>query len=144
MSCVFFQLKHVLYVVVTCIIARAILKYVNETVQKSETATQRVHLLTKCTYSAIGGHVISTLVPCGYEFHLVSRPHGTRGGGVAVLHKSGRTVKPIPMRGNYTKFEHSDYYVTIRTVTFRLCVVRRHRSETVFLTPLFFTSGLRF
>jgi len=96
--------------------------------------------------SAIDGHVISTLVPCGYEFHSVSRPHGTRGGGVAVLYKSGLTVKPIPMRDNYTNFEHSDYYVTIRAVTFRLCVVyrRRHRSETVFLTPFSLTSGLRF
>ena len=74
--------------------------------------------------SAIDGHVISTLVPCGYEFHSVSRPHGTRG-GVAVLYKSGLTVKPIPMRDNYTNFEHSDYYVTIRAVTFRLCVVYR-------------------
>ena len=75
--------------------------------------------------SAIDCHVISTLVPCEYEFHSVSRPHGTRGGGVAVLYKSGLTVKAIPMRDNYTNFEHSDYYVTIRSVTFRLCVVYR-------------------
>ena len=75
--------------------------------------------------SAIDAHVINTLVPCGYELHSVSRPHGTRGGGVAVLYKSGLTVKPIPVRDNYTNFEHSDYYVTIRAVTFRLCVVYR-------------------
>ena len=75
--------------------------------------------------SAIDGHVISILVPCGYEFHSVSRPHGTRGGGVAVLYKSGLTLKPIPMRDNYTNFAHSAYYVTIRAVTFRLCVVYR-------------------
>ena len=48
--------------------------------------------------SAIDGHLISTLVPCGYEFHSVSRPYGTRGRCVAVLYKSGLTVKPIPMR----------------------------------------------
>ena len=29
--------------------------------------------------SATDGHVISILVPCGYEFPSVSRPHGTRG-----------------------------------------------------------------
>ena len=75
--------------------------------------------------SAIDGHMINTLVPCGYKFRSVSRPHGTCGGGVAMLYKSGLTVKPIPMRDNYTNFEHSDYYVTIRSVTFRLCVVYR-------------------
>ena len=44
------------------------------------------------------------------------------------------------MRDNYTNFEHSDYYVTIRSVTFRLCVVyrpppskRNGFSNTVFL-----------
>ena len=35
------------------------------------------------------------------------------------------TVKPIPMRDNYTNFEHSNYYVNIRAVTFRLCVMYR-------------------
>jgi len=73
--------------------------------------------------SAIDGHVINILVPCGYEFHSVSRPHGIRGGCVAVLYKSGLTVKSIPMRDNYTNFEHSDHYVTISSV--RLCVVYR-------------------
>ena len=48
--------------------------------------------------SPIDGHVISILVPCGYEFHSVSRPHGTCGGSVVVLHKTGLTVKPIYMR----------------------------------------------
>ena len=43
--------------------------------------------------STIDGHVISILVPSGYEFHSVSRPHGTRGGGVAVLYKSGLTAR---------------------------------------------------
>ena len=41
---------------------------------------------------AIDGHVISILVPCGYEFHSMSRPHGIRGGGDSL------TVKPIPIR----------------------------------------------
>ena len=66
--------------------------------------------------SAIDGHVIITLIPSGYEVHSVSRPHGTRDGDVAVLYKSGLTVKPIPMRDNYTNFEHSDYYIAIRSV----------------------------
>ena len=73
------------------------------------------------------------------RLHSVSRPHGIRGGGVAVLYKSGLAVKPIPMRDNYSNFEHSDYYVTIRAVTFRLCVVyhpppskRNGFSNTVF------------
>ena len=42
-----------------------------------------------------------------------------------MLYKSGLRVKPITLRDNYTNFEHSDYYVTIRSVTFRLCVVYR-------------------
>ncbi len=75
-----------------------------------------------------------------YEFHSVSRQHGTCGGGVAVLYKSVLTVKPIPMRDNYTNFEHSD----VSHSGCALCIVHRHRSETVSLTPFSLTSGLRF
>ena len=42
-----------------------------------------------------------------------------------MLYKSGLTINPIPISNNYTNFEHSDYYVTIQSVTFRLCVVYR-------------------
>ena len=49
--CVFLQLKYALYVIVTCIIACAIVKYVNQTVQKLGTAKQRVHLLNSFTNS---------------------------------------------------------------------------------------------
>ena len=44
-----FQLKYALYVIVICIIARAIVKYVNQTVKKPATARQRVHLLNNFT-----------------------------------------------------------------------------------------------
>ena len=45
--------------------------------------------------SAIDDHVIHELVPRGYEFHAVSRSGGKRGGGAAVLHKSGLKLKPL-------------------------------------------------
>ena len=49
---------------------------------------------------------------------------------MAVLYKSGLTVK-IPLRDNYTNFERSDYYVTIRSVIFRLlCCVSSAAIET--------------
>ncbi|KAI0217228.1 Deuterosome assembly protein 1 [Lamellibrachia satsuma] len=49
--------------------------------------------------SVIDDHVISELVPRGYGFHAVSRPGGQRGGEVAVLYKSGLTLKTTSTRG---------------------------------------------
>ena len=75
--------------------------------------------------SAIDDHVIHELVPRGYEFHAVSRSGGKRGGGVAVLHKSGLKLKKVSPRGHFTHFEHADYHVMIHGVTFRLCIIYR-------------------
>ena len=75
--------------------------------------------------SAIDDHVIHELVPCGYEFHAVSRSGGKRGGGVAVLHKSGLKLKKVSPRGHFTHFEHADYHVMIHGVTFRLSIIYR-------------------
>ena len=75
--------------------------------------------------SAIDDHVIHELVPRGYEFHAVSRSGGKRGGGVAVLHKSGLKLKKVSPRGHFTHFEHANYHVMIHGVTFRLCIIYR-------------------
>ena len=48
-----------------------------------------------------------------------------RGGGVAVLHKSGLKLKKVSPRGHVTHFEHADYHVMIHGVTFRLCIIYR-------------------
>ena len=75
--------------------------------------------------SVTDDHVISALVPRGHGCHAVSRPGVKRGGGLAMLYKSGMTLKTTSTRINYSHFEHSDYYITTRGVTFRLCVVYR-------------------
>ena len=56
----------------------------------------------------------------------MSRSGGKRGGGVAVLHKSGLKLKKVSTRGHLTHFEHADYHVMIHGVTFRLCIIYRH------------------
>ena len=75
--------------------------------------------------SSIDDHVIHELVPTGYELHTVSRSGGNRGGGVAVLHKSGLKLKKVSPHGHFTHFEHADYHVMIHCVTFRLCIIYR-------------------
>ena len=75
--------------------------------------------------SVVDNHVIAQLVPDGYKFHTASRPAQKRGGGVAVIYKSGLKVETVSNRNKFTHFEHADYYVTARSVTFRLGVVYR-------------------
>ena len=75
--------------------------------------------------SDIDKHVVSQLVPIGYNFHAVSRSKEKRGGGVALMCKAGIQVKTVTMGGKYTHFEHSDYYITSAGATFRLGVVYR-------------------
>ena len=50
-SRVFFKLRHAVCVAITCIIARAIVKYVNQSVKKPGRARQRAHQLTHVTDS---------------------------------------------------------------------------------------------
>ena len=85
--------------------------------------------------SDIDKHVVSQLVPIGYNFHAVSRCKEKRGGGVALMYKAGLQVKTVTTGGKYTHFEHSDYYITSAGVTFRLGVVYR--------PPCFSTIGQR-
>ena len=68
--------------------------------------------------SAIDDHVIHGLVPRGYEFHAVSRSGRKRGGGVAVLHKSGLKLKKVSPRGHFTHFEHFQtvHYISSSTI----------------------------
>ena len=75
--------------------------------------------------SIMDNHVIAQLVPDGYKFHTVSRPAQKRGGGVAVIYKSCLKVETLSNRNKFTHFEHADYYVTTRGITFRLGVVYR-------------------
>ena len=91
-------------------------------------------LTEKWLDSVIDDRVISALVPRGHGFHVVSRPGGKRGGGVAVLYKSGLTLKTTSTRGSYCHFE----YVVSRCVS---CVVLRHRSETISPTTFSSISG---
>ena len=65
--------------------------------------------LTETWLGAIDDHAIHELVLRGYEFHAVSRSGGKRGGGVAVLHKSGLKLKKVSARGHFAHFEHANY-----------------------------------
>ena len=75
-------------------------------------------LTETCLSSVVDNHVIAQLVPDGYKFHTVSRPAQKRGGGVAVIYKSGLKVENVSNRNKFTHFEHADYY-TLRHVAFR-------------------------
>ena len=67
------------------------------------------------------------------EFHTVSRPAQKRDGGVVVINlfihfnhfKTGLKVENVSTHNKFTHFEHADYYVTARGMTFRLGVVYR-------------------
>ena len=73
--------------------------------------------------SVIDDLVISALVPRVYGFHAVSPPGGKHGNGVAVLYKSGLTLKKTSTRESH--FEQSDYYIRASSVIFMLCVACR-------------------
>ena len=90
--------------------------------------------------SVVDNQVIAQLVPDGYKFHTASRPAQKRGGGVAVIYKSGLKVESVSNRNKFTHFEHADYYVTARGVTFRLGIVYRSppSKRNGFINSVFF------
>ena len=71
--------------------------------------------------------VINELVSSGYTIQHISRPSEKRGGGVAVLHKCGLTIKTLDStrNGMLTHFEHMDCAVISNDVNVRLCIVYR-------------------
>ena len=100
-----------------------------------------LHNLTETRLgSDIDKHVVSQLVPIGYNFHAVSRCKEKRGGGVALMYIAGLQVKTVTTGGKYTHFEHSDYYITSAGVTLRFGVVYRPppSRNNEFVNGLFF------
>jgi hypothetical protein len=75
----------------------------------------------------IDKQVKKDLVPCGYKLKPVPRPSDQRGGGVAIMHKSGLTVRVVDstLKACFTHFEHMDCTLSIGDVTIRLCVIYR-------------------
>ncbi len=77
--------------------------------------------------SDIDGTVLQHLVPTGYDIHHVPRPGSRRGGGVAVLYKSGLIVSVIGSSANsqFTHFEHIECSVGSAEHHIRLSIVYR-------------------
>lgn len=70
---------------------------------------------------------VGELVPTGYSIKHVPRQDGRAGGGVAVLHKLGLSVKILSSSADkaFTHFEHMDCHISADGHTTRLAVVYR-------------------
>ncbi|KAK2144742.1 hypothetical protein LSH36_734g01020 [Paralvinella palmiformis] len=78
--------------------------------------------------TVIDDHVLSDIIPSGYDILHTARS-GSRGGGVAVVFKQGLNMKKIVSTTSdvhaYTHFEHLDCYVSTGAKPSRLCVIYR-------------------
>jgi len=78
--------------------------------------------------TVIYDHVLSDLIPSGYDILHTARS-GSRGGGVAVAFKQGLNTKKIVSTTSdvhaYTHFEHLDCYMSTGDKPSRLCVIYR-------------------
>lgn len=77
--------------------------------------------------TAVDQQVIGDLVPSGYNILSVPRLDNRRGGGVAVVFKSGLSVNLVSSTQDklYNQFEHMDCTISSRDCSIRLCVVYR-------------------
>ena len=66
--------------------------------------------------------VISELVPDGYS--LMHNPRSSRGGGIAIIHRSAISVSPLEKIGDFATFEYMECIVK-HPQSLRLCVVYR-------------------
>jgi exonuclease III len=88
-------------------------------------------------------HVLSDLIPSGYDILQTARSE-SRGGGVAVVFKQGLNMKKIISTPSevkvYTHFEHLECYVSTGDKPFRLCVIYRPppSKQNGFTNSLFF------
>jgi hypothetical protein len=87
-------------------------------------------------------HVLSDLIPSGYDILQTARAE-SRGGGVAVVFKQGLHMKIISTPSEvkvYTHFEHLECYVSTGDKPFRLCVIYRPppSKQNGFTNSLFF------
>ena len=77
--------------------------------------------------TAVDQQVKSELVPTGYSIIAVPRPDQRRGGGLALVYKSGLSTKIVSssLDKQYTQFEHMECVVTSNDAALRICVVYR-------------------
>lgn len=67
---------------------------------------------------------LADLVPDGFDIYSVPRQN-RRGGGVALVYKTGLKVNMIKSQEVFTSFEHLECIIGSKNSTFRLCIIYR-------------------